>query len=453
MPLATVTSGTEQYFTIPYELCPAVLNEETGAVEYHVMLRVLASSDTISPMVSFSSIKHSEGLLLKENISDAVTIEQDENGQWVTSQGKTEGVANMLMIRRGMMAENVISSNEAVPGKDFVNEDVTPESEPAIVPKYPTLSFDGEVRYNIYYTVQELDDVALEDMGLITFDWENVDGTMTDAVDVIPGALFDGSLYMVRTNGIAAKKLGDTVYFKVYAKLADGSYVYSDMYDYSAKTYAQQQLAGTADAMKPLGVAMLNSGAAAQRYFGYKTDDLMDADLTAEQRALVMDHHSGMAADVVPADSDKVGAFVDNGGFVSTRPTVSFDGAFAINYYSTPSYTPDGDMTLYFWDAETYDSVDELTVENATGSKTMVDVAGADTYFANYSGIVAKDLDETVYVAAVYCSDGVTYHTGVIAYSLAEYCKGFADDPASSMQELAAATTVYGYYAKDYFAD
>ena len=455
MPLAAVTSGTEQYVTIPYELCPAITSKDAAGkdiLEYHVIIRVSADSAETPSMVSFSSLKRTEGLYLKENISDAVTIEQDASGQWFVPKGDTEVIPTVLMIRRAMMAQTVISPDEAVPGENFANYDVIVENTPAIVPQYPSLSFEGEVQYNIYYTVQNLDDVALEDMGLITFDTENANGTISDAIDVIPGAVSNGSHYIVHTNGIPAKNLGDTLYFKVYAKLEDGSYLYSNINGYSAKVYAEQQLAGTNDAVKPLVVAMLNYGAAAQEFFNYNTDSLMNASFTAEQQALVTDYHSGMASEIVSADSSKVGSFVNNGGFVGAYPSVTFGGAFSINYYFTPSYALDGDMTLYFWDAETYNSVDELTAANAIGSEKMASATEAGEYFAAYTGIAAKEISDTVYVAATYTSNGVTYCSGVIAYSLSEYCKGFAEDTTSSAQKLATTTLIYGYYAENYFA-
>lgn len=449
MHLATVSSGTEQYISVPYELCPA--SNQDGIMEYHVVIRVSAFAENIPAMVSFSGIKRTEGLELKESIGEAATIYRDENGQWVTSQGETKGISNFMMLRRSLMAETMITNSEAVRGENFANDAVVPENVPVILPKYPALSFEEEVQYHVFYTVQNLDGVTLEDMGLLTFGTENLFGTISDAMDVIPGAVINGDQYVVHTNGISAKKLGDTLYFKVYAKLADGSYVYSDMYNYSAKTYAMNQLKGTNDAVKPLVVAMLNYGAAAQKFFGYRTDSLMNADLTADQQALVQKYHSDMATAVVPVDSNKVGAFVSNSGFTRMRPSVTFGGAFSINYFFTPAYGLDGEITLYYWDAKTYNSVDELTVENALGSKTMVFVESGE-YFAAYTDIAAKEIGDTVYVAAVYETGGVTYCTGVLPYSLSLYCKRFAENSASPAQDLAAATMVYGYYAERFFA-
>ena len=448
MHLATVSSGTEQYITVPYTLCP--MTAQNGIWEYHVVIRVSSYSEDIPAMVSFSSLKRTEGLELKTGIGEALTIFQDEFGQWVTSTGVEKGITDFLTFRRTVMSESLVSYTEAVRGENFVNNTVVPEVAPAIMPQYPALSFEEEVQYHVFYTVQNLDGVSPEDMGLITFGTENQTGTLSDAMDVIPGAVKNDSQYIVHTNGISAKKLGDTLYFKVYAKLADGSYVYSDLYNYSAKTYAMNQLKGTNDAVKPLVVAMLNYGSAAQQYFDYRTDSLMNADLTADQQALVQKYDSGMASAIVPVESHKAGAFVANGGFTRMRPSVTFGGAFSINYFFTPAYAPDGEITMYYWDAKTLNSIDAMTAENALGIEKMVQVEGGE-YFAAYTDIAAKEIGDTVYVAAVYESNGVTYCTGVLPYSLSLYCKRFAENTTSPAQNLAAATMVYGHYAEKFF--
>ena len=448
MPLASVNSGTEQYISIPYELCPAIVTETT--VEYNVVIRVSAFTEGVPAMVSFSSIKRSEGLKLKQGITEAVSIKKGEDGQWTTSQGEHPAVANFMMVRNAVMTQRMISYQDAVRGENFVQVDPIPEHQPAIVPKYPALSFEEEVQYHVFFTLQNFENVALNNMGLITFDTENTNGTVADAMDVIPGALLIDDEYVVHTNGIPAKKLGDMLYFKVYAKCDDGSYVYSRLYHYSAKTYAMNQLSGINEAVKPLAVAMLNYGAAAQQFFGYKTDTMMNADLTADQQALVQNYDPSMAAPVGSVDAKKAGMFVNNGGFIRKRPSVTFGGAFSINYFFTPAYEPDEEITLYFWDEATCNNAQVLTAQNALCSETMHPGETAE-YFAAYEGIAAKRIGDTVYAAAVYESNGNTYCSGVLPYSLSLYCKRFAENDASSAQELAAATMVYGHYAQKYF--
>ena len=71
-------------------------------------------------------------------------------------------------------------------------------------------------------------------------------------------------------------------------------------------------------------------------------------------------------------------------------------------------------------------------------------------YIASCTGIAAKDVDSTIYAVGTYESDGVTYTTGVFAYSLGTYCRNMAANETNGMQALAQATAVYTYYAKAY---
>ena len=126
-------------------------------------------------------------------------------------------------------------------------------------------------------------------------------------------------------------------------------------------------------------------------------------------------------------------------------PAISFKGAFEINYFFTPANAVDGDMKLYFWNEDTYNAVSELTAENADKAVTMTLENGS--YTASSDEIAAKYLDKTVYVAAVYESNGVSYCSGVLPYSIAAYCQ----NPPAGVQDLATAAAIYGCTAKQYF--
>jgi hypothetical protein len=203
--------------------------------------------------------------------------------------------------------------------------------------------------------------------------------------------------------------------------------------------------------LKVLCVAMLNYGAAAQEYFGYKTNDLMNASLTAEQKALVKGYDASFFQGAVSADSSKTGVFGNAAGFYGKSASVSFEGAFAINYYFMPSDTVTGNVTLYVWNAETYNNAAVLTSAN---SSQIITASKSDesTYIATVKGIAAKAMDETIYVAASYTNgNGEACYSGVVAYSLSKYCMRNADH--ATMGELAQATAMYGYYANAYFAN
>ncbi|MBQ9762505.1 MAG: hypothetical protein IJV82_05445 [Oscillospiraceae bacterium] len=318
---------------------------------------------------------------------------------------------------------------------------------PTITPTDASLSLEDEVQYNVYYTVDNPSDIV--EMGLILFSQRLEDGTMDDAVEVIPGFVTNGVEYMVSTGGIPAKKMGDILYFKIYAKLSDGSYAYSNVAGYSAATYAKNILnkeSASAES-KALVVALVNYGAEAQKYFGYNTENLMNSFLTDEQKALAPAYDANRIASPFPADSSKVGSFVATGGFANFGTSVSLEGAFAINYYA--SVAVDATVTMYYWRLADYNAADVLTAENATGSIIM---SGEGELFGAISGIAAKEIEDSVFIAMVYQVDGVQYCTGIRAYSLAAYCKNIAAKDGSAMQALAKAMAVYGSCAKTYFS-
>ncbi len=92
------------------------------------------------------------------------------------------------------------------------------------------------------------------------------------------------NLYVVPFEGVAAKEMTDEVVVTIYD--AEGNQIGASYTD-SVRKYAMRILAdeNEQDAWK-LMVDMLNYGAAAQEFFGYKTDDLANAELTEDQKDL-----------------------------------------------------------------------------------------------------------------------------------------------------------------------
>ena len=320
---------------------------------------------------------------------------------------------------------------------------------PTIGLKYPTVSFEDMILMNVYYSAANTQDVV--EMGLVTYTTEPSAADVATADEVIPGYTLNESdgYYFSTTAGIAPKDLGDTIYFAVYYKLKDGTYGYTGVAGYSPKTYALGQLnTGTAE-MKALVVAMLNYGAAAQTYFGYNTGSLMNATLTAEQNALVAAYSDSMIATVTQASGTKLGSFINDSTYTKRYPTISFEGAFCINYYYQPSLAVVGDVTMYIWSLEDYNAASVLTKSNATKSVKMT-LTETGEYMATVDGIAAKDLDKAAYVSFVY-SDGTTEHCGgVLGYTIGMYCKSQASK-TGTLAELSKACAVYGYYAKQLF--
>ena len=195
---------------------------------------------------------------------------------------------------------------------------------------------------------------------------------------------------------------------------------------------------------------MLNYGAEAQLFFGHNVDALANASLSAEQKALPAAYNVSMTGSVPAASAAKQGSFANNSGFSKRYPAISFEGAFCINYFFTPNYAPVGGITLYYWNAEDYAAASVLTASNATGSLKM-NGTGTNEYRGDITGIAAKEISEAVYVAASYKdASGKTWTSGVLGYSIGAYCSSQASK-AADITELAKATAVYGYHAKQYF--
>ena len=323
-------------------------------------------------------------------------------------------------------------------------------TKPSFELKYPTVSFEDMIVLNVYYAASNLKDV--EEMGLVTFNAKVSSCNINNADHVVPGyawSISDG-YYVSSSAGIAAKNLGDTIYFAVYARLKDGTYTYSNLVSYSPKTYAYNQLKSGNEEMQALVVAMLNYGAMAQTYFHYNTDALINAELTAAQKALVKSYSASMLDDVVLPNTAKLGSMTDNGGYASRYPTISFEGVFCINYYFKPSKTPTGNITMYVWNQADYDAATSLSKGNATQVINMTKTS-SDEYVAVVDGIAAKNLDQGVYVSFCYTSGSKTYCSGVVGYSIGSYCASQASK-TGTLADLSAACAVYGYYAKQLFA-
>ena len=328
---------------------------------------------------------------------------------------------------------------------------VTPSVvQPTLTLKAPTLEFKDMITIVAFYTADNLQNVV--DMGMITYSSKVDTWSVETAENVIPGYEYDAATgyYYSGSQGIHAKYLADTVYLAAYAKLSDGSYVYSKLAPYSALTYANSQLKNSADAsLKQLVVAMLNYGAEAQLFFGHHTSSLANAALTADQLALPETYRSDMVGAVPAASTAKQGSFANNQGFASRYPAISFEGAFCINYFFTPNYIPENGITLYYWNAIDYDAASVLTSANASGFMKL-EGSGVGEYRGDITGIAAKRLSDAVYVAAVYENGGTTWTSGVLGYSIGAYCSGQVSK-GGDVAALAMATAVYGYHAKQYF--
>lgn len=94
---------------------------------------------------------------------------------------------------------------------------------------------------------------------------------------------FDGTMYQVAVNDLAAKEMTDQIRVTVYNGEGKAvSYTKVDsVRDYAVRLLNNPQM----QAVYPVLVDMLDYGAAAQKFFNYGTDDLANSTLTDEQKA------------------------------------------------------------------------------------------------------------------------------------------------------------------------
>ncbi len=381
--------------------------------------------------------------------TDGKNLYDSASGTWSTYVAEAS-VLSFYTIGQQMQTLAGMSGNELPSDNDGFQIENEIVERPDVKLEYPTISLEDEVTMQVYFSTDA--DISAENVGLLSW---NAAPTMLDKNDpsaIQGGILADNGLYRVSLP-ISAEKLGDEIYLCVYAELDDGTVIYSDVVTYSVKSYAYSKLndSNTDHELKALLVSLLNYGAAAQVYFDYKTDALVNADLTAEQQTLADDYNASMVKPVAQPTGSKVSAFAANGGFRAKSATAHFESAFGISYHMTGSVESTG-ATLYFWTQEQFDALDELNADNCTGSVAMDLESGTFTGFVG--GIAAKDINDTVYAATVYTgNDGVTYSTGVLAYSLGAYCSNMVANGSENMSALAAATIVYGFYASAYFGN
>ncbi len=137
-------------------------------------------------------------------------------------------------------------------------------------------------------------------------------------------------IYKATFDGINAKEMGDIFTAVLYVVSSDGTIRYSPSNSSSIKNYLIQKLdeSTSATELRTLAADMLNYGAAAQIYFGYNTDELVNEDLTQQQLAY--------ATKTIPTavDSSKI---YGNGNNITTSITLSSQVELHLNCIYVPT--------------------------------------------------------------------------------------------------------------------
>ena len=239
--------------------------------------------------------------------------------------------------------------------------------------------------------------------------------------------------------GIAAKEMGSEV--RMVLKCEKNGQTYTTEDDvYGIGIYAYNRLSASTDAVfKTLIVDMLNYGAEAQKYFGYNTANLVNADLTEEQKAL---------------------GTQENPELKSVEKDIETAGATATFYGKSAVFNANVEMKYYMQFAEgqsldnvklvlTYTAIDgKAYTEEITASNFGYDKS-KKAYTAKLVSIAAKDVG-CIVTAKVY--DGSKLISNTLEYSLETYAYNrLLKSTDEVFKAFLRAFMKYGFSAETYF--
>lgn len=281
-----------------------------------------------------------------------------------------------------------------------------------------SISLANNVNVNFYANIQ--DDTTLPTLKY------SIAGTQK----TVNGEKVSDGVYKFVCSDILPQMMTDSIDAMLSAKIGD--YTVSSKLKYSIREYCETMLAdGTSDTeLKTLLVDLLYYGEAAQKYAGYKTDDLATKNLSDEQKAL-------RSADTVSA----ITAQITNGGSASEEyswqsTALRCEGSLALK------------LKLYAADTE------NLTAEVALNGRTTVYDTfeeGAGYYTVIFRNIGAAELDDEITLTLK--KNGETVGQTVTC-SVAAYLKALSENAENTeaVNELIRSIYAYGSSAKTYSA-
>ncbi len=315
-----------------------------------------------------------------------------------------------------------------------------------------SVSYDGAIPINKYVTILGLDETIYTKEYIETnggmliwnsaIDEENAVFGQADAINkagLVQNIRNGVVRYTQQTNGFAPKNYGDTVYMRVYLMLADGTYLYGSLDAYSIKDYCYAILEKSeSETSKAAVTATLNFGAAAQLYFNYNTDALINDGI--EGATFDASMLTALTPFTTELQSTEAEAF-------KVGKTVSFDEELKINFYYTVSNFA---WTVESAELQVWDGVTDLTEDNITYTTEMIQVG------ARWSGqsapMCGKEYEDTIYVRAKFVdTEGNVHYSEIIAYSIEQYAADILEKSTNdNMKNLVQAAVVYGEATKAY---
>ncbi|MBQ8230545.1 MAG: Ig-like domain repeat protein [Lachnospiraceae bacterium] len=345
-----------------------------------------------------------------------------------------------------------------------------------------TLSLKGEVYIEYMPVLEGFEGIDLTDKGGLVI-WNKpgkptssnlIYPENTDDCIVLQNMYWSDKLdaWTVTTNGINAKNYGDLIYMRPFIEI-NGNYIYGEAIWYSPELYCEEMLNASLEEapydLKEVCAALLEYGAAAQTYFGYKTDELVNDgwDFSAYDLA----YADNMLDDLVPPVKETTPSV--NGTLMrawDAKATLSLKSAVVLEVV-LPNVTAENIVSseLLVWTKDDFAATDNfrndadtctfrvpLELGTLMGDDGYVATLRVDDPNARYAGISAKECGDTIYFMAYFETEEngeiKTYRTNMKYYSPDEYVRKQVAE-GTKEAEVSMRLAVYSEKAKAYFAN
>ncbi len=278
--------------------------------------------------------------------------------------------------------------------------------------------------------------------------------------NAVPTATYSGftvadTQWTITTDGVAAKKMGDSVHVRAYIVDNDGVIHYTKIIEHSPQKWAQYMVSKENTNYpkdRPVAIALMNYGAAAQQYFDYKTEALMNAFLNEDQQKV---GYSANQLTALKTLSDGKFTFeADTEKIKITTASLVLEGATDLKLYCTidPSIMQGAqEAMILYWSGTQYETLTSLSRQNITGIGNLI--KNGNSYSAKVTDIAAKELGET-YFACVYVKDaqGNEHYSSLICCSVHQYCNYMITNERPEI-DFCKAMVVYSDAAKTRFSN
>lgn len=267
-------------------------------------------------------------------------------------------------------------------------------------------------------------------------DFENpyIKFTRNGKITTVTDYTEQGDYYVFSYRDIAPQAMKDNVQAVLYATHNDVVYN-SDPVDYSVSAYAYAMLEKSSSnqyaRLRTLLVDLLNYGAAAQVYQNYKTDELVNANLTDEQKSWASSQELNLTN-----VTDKACDVVDNPAVEWKSVGLQLNNSVAVRYKFAADNVENVQLKItcgkreWIYGAESF-------VDNGDGTYTFV-----------FNDLNTDKMQKDIYITAM-TSDTAVSNT--MRYSIESYAKQIQDSmPNSSLRKLTDAMMRYGISAANY---